>query len=152
MTATLLTILAFIQPYIVPVVGAAASWLFVQLGGLISSKVKDQRVQTVLLRLDDAVLTAIRYVEQTMQGAPSGAKLSAATSAVKSYLGTNGVRDLAHAFRLDESAAGKLIIDRIEAAVHTHLTPAPNPVLDTLTALAPAVLAGLAKPPAPTGG
>lgn len=96
-----------------PVVG----WLGVKLSGLITANVKNRYLQNVLLRLDDAVLTAVTEVEQTMKGAPSGQKKQAAIDYLKTYVGKRGYLELKHVLGLDDDSILDLFEGKIEAAV-----------------------------------
>lgn len=105
---------------VVPLVfGPLATWLAVKLGQLITNNVKNTYLQNALLRLDDAVLTAVKEVEQSMKGAPSGEKKQAAVAALKTYLGPKGYYVVKHALGLDDDSILDLFGAKVEAAVNT---------------------------------
>ena len=85
----------------------------------------------MLVRLDDAVLAAVREVQQvtveTIKSASADGKLTAeeraqvkqaAIDAVKSHLGTKGLGELAKILGLEGGAIERLLSTRVEAAVH----------------------------------
>lgn len=96
-----------------PLLLAALSWLSLRIAALISAKVKNERVQGILVRLDDAVFLAVREVEQVfvsmLKTASEDGVLTAeerrqakdaALQAARSYLGTRGLAELGKVLRV----------------------------------------------------
>ena len=114
-----------------PVLVAGLSWLSVKAAQLISAKVKNEYLRGVLVRIDDAVLVAVREVEQVtvdaLKEANADGQLTAeerakvkqaALDTVKSHLGLKGLAELAKVLGLEGGAIEKLLSSRVEAAVH----------------------------------
>lgn len=85
----------------------------------------------MLVRLDDAVITAVKDLQQTVvaeiKAATTDGKISeaekqrikdAAVANVKSYLGTKGIRVLAEVLGLSGGALDSFLGSKVEAAVH----------------------------------
>lgn len=115
-----------------PILVAGLTLLSAWLAKLITAKVKGEYLRGVLVRLDEAVFTAVKSVAQTyadtLKSAREDGKLEPAErqeakrralNALKSYLGTKGIGELgkilglASAKQVEEYLAGK-----VEAAVH----------------------------------
>jgi hypothetical protein len=114
-----------------PVLLAALTWVSAKVAQLISAKVKNEYLRGVLGRLDDAVLAAVREVQQVtvdaIKAASADGKLTpeerarvkqVAIDAVKSHLGAKGLAELARILGLEDGAIDKLLSTRVEAAVH----------------------------------
>jgi hypothetical protein len=114
-----------------PLLLAALTWLAAKAAQLINAKVKNEYLRGVLVRLDDAVLGAVREVHQVtveeLKAASADGKLTpderarvkqVAIDAVKSHLGTKGLGELAKILGLGDGAVDKLLATRVEAAVH----------------------------------
>jgi len=114
-----------------PILLAALTWVAAKVAQYIQAKVKNEYLRGVLVRLDDAVLAAVREVQQvTVEAIKAGSadgKLTpdertrvkqAAIDSVKSHLGTKGLSELAKILGLDGGAVEKLLSTRVEAAVH----------------------------------
>lgn len=114
-----------------PVLLAGLSWLSVKAAQLISAKVKNEYLKGVLVRLDDAVLVAVREVQQVtvdaLKAASADGRLTpdertkvkqAAIDSIKSHLGTKGIAEVARVLGLEDGAVDKLLSTRVEAAVH----------------------------------
>jgi hypothetical protein len=114
-----------------PVLLAGLSWLSVKAAQLISAKVRNEYLRGVLVRLDDAVLAAVREVQQvtvdSLKAASADGQLTAderakvkqaAIDSIKSHLGTKGIGEVAKVLGLEDGAVDKLLSTRVEAAVH----------------------------------
>lgn len=112
-----------------PLILAAVTYLSVRLASLIKAKTSNAYLQGVLLRLNDAVVVAVKEVNQTMVEAlkaSDGGKLSetskqnaklAALQTIKAHLGPKGIAELAEVFGVAGVALDNLLGTRIEAAV-----------------------------------
>lgn len=114
-----------------PVVLAVVTWVAAKLAQLINARVKNEYLRGVLVRLDDAVLSVVREINQVTVEAikstsvdgrlPPGARetiKTAALNAVKAHLGVKGVAEVARVLGLDGPAVDRLIGTRIEATVN----------------------------------
>ncbi len=125
----LLDILIGVSYLLGPILMAAFSWLSVKGAELIGAKVKNARLRGILFRLNDAVFTAVREVQQNMidsikagggvldPRAREEAK-NAAIATVKSHIGERGIKELIEILGLEEKQIDDIIGARIEAAVH----------------------------------
>lgn len=124
-----------------PVLMAALTWVAAKVAQLISAKVKNEWVRGVIARLDDAVLNAVREVEQSVvdeiKAARADGKLTAAERArvkaqaidsIRSHLGLKGLGELARVLGLEDGCLDKLLSTRVEAAVHDLRRSAVNGV------------------------
>jgi hypothetical protein len=113
-----------------PLLLAALSWLSLRIAALISAKVKNERLNGVLARLDDAVFMAVREVEQIYvsmlkTGSADGVLSSderrdakdAAVRAARSYLGARGFAELGKVLGLVDDDVDRMLNARVEAAV-----------------------------------
>jgi hypothetical protein len=114
-----------------PILLAALTWVAAKIAQYIQAKVKNEYLRGVLVRLDDAVLAAVREVQQVtveaIKSASADGKLTAeerarvkqaALDSVKSHLGMKGIAELAKILGLESGAIEKLLSTRVEAAVH----------------------------------
>lgn len=114
-----------------PVLVAVLTWIAAKLASFISGKVKNEYLRGVLVRLDDAVITAVKDLQQTVvdeiKAANADGKISeaerkrikdAALANVKSYLGAKGIRVLSEVLGLSANALDGFISSKVEAAVH----------------------------------
>lgn len=114
-----------------PILLAALTWLAAKVAQFINAKVKNEYLRGALVRLDDAVLAAVREVQQVtveaIKAASADGRLTAeeraqvktkAIEAVKSHLGMKGLAELAKVLGLGGDAVEKMLSTRIEAAVH----------------------------------
>jgi hypothetical protein len=114
-----------------PLLVAALAWAAAKAAELIRSKVTSEYLRGTLVRLDDAVLTAVKEMQQTLvaeiKAASADGKIddaekarikAAALSNVKSYLGAKGLRVLAEVLGLSDGTVDHFLGSRIEAAVH----------------------------------
>lgn len=115
-----------------PVLMAVITWVGAKLAQLLSARVKNEYLRGVLVRLDDAVVSVVREVNQVTVEAiksasvdgrlPAGARetiKNAALNAIKSHLGADGLEELGRVLGLDGPAVDRLIGTRIEATVHS---------------------------------
>jgi hypothetical protein len=145
-----------------PVLMAALSWAAAKLATLIRSKVDNEYLRGALVRLDDAVLTAVKELQQTVvaevKAASADGKIDdaerkrikdTALANVKSYLGPKVLAVLAELLGLSGGTLEQFLGSRIEAAVHD-LRVTERAVSGPNTTTAPAT--GAALPLASTPG
>ena len=114
-----------------PALLAAVTWAAAKGAQLITAKIKNETLRGILVRLDDAVLSAVREVQQVTVDAIKAASADgtltpdeqaqvkqAAIASVKSYLGPKGIVEIAKVLGLDGIAVDALLATRVEAAVH----------------------------------
>ncbi len=114
-----------------PALLAVLSWLSVKAAQLITAKVKNEYLRGILVRLDDAVMNAVREVQQVtvsaIKASSADGQLSAderalvkqaAINSIKSHLGSKGLAELAQVLGLEDGAIEKVLSTRVEAAVH----------------------------------
>jgi uncharacterized protein YidB (DUF937 family) len=138
-----------------PVLLAALTWASAKLAQLIRAKAQNEYLKGVLVRLDDAVFTAVKDLQQTVVAAIKEASADGritddekrqikdkALAAVKSHLGTKGIAELAGILGLEGGALDGLLSSKIEAAVHdlrrAEAQPASAPPNGAAVPLAPA--------------
>jgi len=115
-----------------PVLMAVITWVGAKLAQLLSARVKNEYLRGVLVRLDDAVVSVVREINQVTVEAiksasvdgrlPAGARdtiKNAALNAIKSHLGAEGLEELGRVLGLDGPAVDRMIGTRIEATVHS---------------------------------
>jgi hypothetical protein len=114
-----------------PVLLAALTWAAAKLAQLIRAKVQNEYLKGVLVRLDDAVFTAVKDIEQSVveqiKEASADGKITddekkrikeKALASVRSHLGTKGLAEVARILGLDGGALDGLLSSKVEAAVH----------------------------------
>lgn len=114
-----------------PILVAGLTWLSAKLAQLIKAKVKNEYLRGVLVRLDEAVFTAVKELQQTVvdaiKEATADGKITeaekqrikqAAIDNVKSHLGPKGLEELGHILGLGSGSVDGLIASKVEAAVH----------------------------------
>lgn len=114
-----------------PVLLAALTWAAAKLAQLIRAKVKNEYLKGVLVRLDDAVFTAVKDLQQSVvaqiKKASSDGKITdnekkqikeRAVASVKSHIGTKGLAEAAKILGLEGGAFDSLLSSKVEAAVH----------------------------------
>lgn len=115
-----------------PLLVAALTWVASRVSRLISARIRNERLRTALLRLDDIVVAVVKEtfqvtVDALRAAAPDG-KLptpvaetvkQAAIDSIKAQLGTLGLVELQKVLGLSESATHDLISTRVEAAVYS---------------------------------
>lgn len=127
-----------------PVLLAALSWLSLRIAALINAKVKNERLQGILSRLDDAVFAAVREVEQVyvsmLKTASQDGSLTSeerrqakdsALQAARAYLGPRGLAELAKVLGMPEAEVDSVIGSRVESAVY-NLRAQPTRVLGSV--------------------
>jgi hypothetical protein len=144
-----------------PLLLAALSWLSLRVAALINAKVKNERLHSVLSRLDDAVFVAVREVEQVfvslLKTASQDGSLTAderrqakeaALQAARSYLGPRGLAELGKVLGMNEDEVDRAIGSRVESAVYS-LRAQPTRVLGSVVRSA---LKSVAQPPGEPNG
>jgi hypothetical protein len=147
-----------------PVLVAAATVAAAKLASYIGSKVQNEYLRGALTRLDDAVLVAVKELQQTvvaeLKAAAENGKLDetarkrvkdAALANVKSYIGPKGLSAIADVLGLSNEMLEQFVRSRIEAAVHDvrlEERVATASVVVTNTVTPPAATARLAATPA----
>ena len=129
---------------LVPFASMGVHWLGARAGELIQARVDNERLRTILLRLDDAVVTAVKDLGQTLVGElrarTKDGKLSredrrhlkeTAVRHVKTYLGSTGLKELGRVLGLWELSVDDLIKSKVEATVHDLKRAATPPSPDT---------------------
>ena len=116
-----------------PLFLASLTWAVVKLVAYINAHTKTLQTQAVLLRLNDAVATAVESVEQTMVaklrddagklGAASVDVKSAAVEQIKSNLGTAGLSGTMVVLGIESS---KVMDDVLGAKVEAHVLKLPE--------------------------
>lgn len=114
-----------------PVLLAALTWVAAKVAQFINAKVKNEYLRGALVRLDDAVLAAVREVQQVtveaIKAASADGKMTpeertqvkkAAIDAAKAHLGAKGLAELMKVLGLSGDAVEKLLSTRVEAAVY----------------------------------
>lgn len=148
-----------------PIFLAALSWLSIQIASFVNARVKNEKVRAGLQRLDDAVFTAVREVEQvlvtslktasadgTLTAAERAEVKDAAIKAVRGYMGAKGWLELGSVLGLSNDELERSLAARVEGAVYD-LRAHPSRVLSN--ALRNAFSGGVSAPrwpPAPASG
>ena len=114
-----------------PLLLAALTWAAAKLAQLIRAKVQNEYLKGVLVRVDDAVFTAVKDLQQTVveqiKAASADGKITddekkqikdKALAAVKSHLGTKGLAEAASVLGLGGGALEGLLSSKVESAVH----------------------------------
>lgn len=120
-----------IYQVLAPVLMAVVTWVAAKLAQLINARVKNEYLRGVLLRLDDAVASVVREINQvtvaSIKSSSADGRLTtsareviknAALQTVKAHLGTKGIAELGRVLGLDTLVVDRLIGTRIEATVH----------------------------------
>jgi len=108
-----------------PLLLAALTWAAAKLAQLIRAKVQNEYLKGVLVRIDDAVFTAVKDLQQTVveqiKAASADGKITddekkqikdKALAAVKSHLGTKGLAEAAGILGLGGGALEGLLSSR----------------------------------------
>ncbi len=116
-----------LQPVLIAGLTLLSGWTL----KLIAAKVRMEYLRGVLIRLDDAVLSAVKEVSQTYVDALKNGRADGtltdeesrkakelALASAKSYLGMKGLSELARVLGLGSGEAQSLLSSKIEAAVH----------------------------------
>lgn len=114
-----------------PVLLAGLTWLVARAAALIRIRIESEYLRGALVRLEDAIVTATKDLQQTIvaeiKAASADGKISAeerrrikaaAVANVKSYLGPRGVAEISRILGLPGTALDGLIAAKVEAAVH----------------------------------
>lgn len=132
-------ILTALSPVIATVLTALLSWIGMKLAQLINARVKNERVRGILLRLDDAAITAVNDVQTRTVAALKEASAdgtlttddiikvkSQALAAAKMHLGEDGLQEMKAVLGLTGSDIDAAISSRVEAKVSNDATMAPK--------------------------
>jgi len=124
-----------------PVLLAALTAATTKFAELIRARIQNEYLRGLLLRLDDAVLTAVKNLEQStveqIKVASADGKITdaekqqiraAALAAVKSNLGAKGRAEVVRILGLADEGMDGLLSSKIEAAVHDMRRSEPTPV------------------------
>lgn len=134
-----ITVFSFIVFLVlVPFAATGIHWLGARVGDLIQAKVKNERLRAALLRLEDAVVTAVKDVEQTLvveyRALARDGKLSredrrrlkeTAVRKVKTFLGSAGLKELGNVLDVWELGVEDLIGAKVEATILDMKTATP---------------------------
>lgn len=126
-----------IYEVLAPVFLGLLGWLATRLAALIREHIKNAQVAEVLIRFSDAVLTAVKFVNQTAkqeilraksETSPGGATITAAEAdRLKGFVwhqlkleygGMEGIKKLLSILGVKEGKEEEWVNSRIEAAVH----------------------------------
>jgi hypothetical protein len=130
MKALIASIVPEILDLLTPVLLAVFGWLSWRAAGWINAYTKNAKLKGILLRLDDAVFTAVSALEQTVVVAAKtaasdgqltksdGAAVKAAALAeIKSHLGQKGIAELQAILGVKPEGLDSFLSSRIEASV-----------------------------------
>jgi hypothetical protein len=114
-----------------PVLLAALTWAAAKLAQLIRAKVRSEYLRQVLVRVDEAVFTAVKDLQQSVveeiKAASADGKITdeekkrikeRAITSVKSHLGTKGISEVGTILGLEAGALDGFLSSKVEAAVH----------------------------------
>lgn len=137
-----------------PVLLAALTWAAAKLAQLIRAKVRSEYLRQVLVRLDEAVFTAVKDLQQSVveeiKAASADGKITdeekkrikeRALASVRSHLGAKGISEVGAILGLDAGALDGFLSSKVEAAVHDlrrAATANGAPPREALVPLAPA--------------
>jgi hypothetical protein len=120
-----------------PFMLAVLTWLGAKASQLISVRVRNERLRAALLRLDDAVLSIVRELQQvtveplkassTDGRIPDGTKEAirqAALAGIRAHLGPHAVAELIRTLGIGDEHLDRIIGTKVEAAVHALRTDA----------------------------
>lgn len=118
--------LTALQTILLPLFALVATWAGVQLQAWLREKVKNLRLEGMLLRLEAIVEAAVKEVAQTFVSTLTEVTPAAleearqrALESIRSHLGPRGLEELKTILGLgDTDAAEKLIVTVLEAKVH----------------------------------
>lgn len=124
------TILVSVAAVLSPLLTALLSYVAVKTAQWLASKTKNEYTKGVLFRLNDAVFTAVKDVQQklgdAMRDASADGKLTSDEKArlkslaileAKAYIGKKGLKQLMTVLGLSTETVSALISNKIEAAV-----------------------------------
>jgi hypothetical protein len=114
-----------------PVFLAALTWAAAKLAQLIRAKVQNEHLAGVLLRIDDAVFTAVKDMQKSvvdqLKAASADGKITCeeqkqikekAVATARAHLGENGRAAVAKILGMGSAAIEDLLASKVEAAVH----------------------------------
>ncbi len=115
-----------LQTILLPLFALVATWAGLRLQAFLKQKVKNLRVEGMLLRLEAIVEMAIKEVAQTFVSTltvvtPANLEEARARAldSIRSHLGPRGLEELKVVLGLgDTGAAEKLVVTMLEAKVH----------------------------------
>ena len=115
-----------------PVFLAILGWIATELARWINAHVRDVRLRSAFLRLDDAVLVAVQETEKVLVEALREANVdgkltaeeaeaakSAALRALYSHLGQRGAAEIQRLLGLDDLGLSKFLAGKVEATLHS---------------------------------
>ena len=124
-------VIVILLSVVAPLATFGMIWLGDKLAGLIRNRVKNEQLRRLLLRLDDMVVTVVKELQQTvvadLKAASADGRIDreerrrikeTAVRQVKTYLGAQGLEDLASSLGVWDMAVEDLIGSKIEASVH----------------------------------
>jgi len=148
-----------------PLFLAALSWLSIQVASFINTRVKNEKVRAALQRLDDAVFTAVREVEQvlvaslksasddgTLTTAERAEVKDAAIKAVRAYMGAKGWTELGSVLGLSSDELERALAARVEGAVYDLRAHPARVLSNVLKSAFSGGAPGVAQVPAPVNG
>ena len=110
-----------------PLLMALASLAVMKLNAYIAEKSKNEKLNACLFRLDDAVLTAVKSINQAYVSSLRAANKfdaeaqavakAAAVQAAKDFLGEQGLKAAKDILHLSAEAVEEALINKVEAAV-----------------------------------
>lgn len=114
-----------------PVFLAAVTWAAAKLAQLIRAKVQNEYLSGVLLRIDEAVFTAVKDMQKSvvdqLKAASADGKISCeeqkqikeqAIATARAHLGKNGRAAVSKVLGMSGAAIENLLASKVEAAVH----------------------------------
>lgn len=127
----LATILTALIPVLTTVLTGALTWALARLSSWITAKTKNEAAAGVIVRLNDAAINAVKFVEQTIvadlkeaakDGEVTPEELARAKrraiEAARAKLGPKGLAELLKVSGAAPADVDRLIGDQIEAAIH----------------------------------
>lgn len=143
-------ILIQLIPLLSPLIMLGLGYVSKLLADLIKAKTKNEYLSGVLVRLNTAVMDAVKAIEQSVveeikRASADGMITDAerlsikqtALNSVKAYLGVKGLNEVGRVLGLTDAAVEGLISDKIEAAVHDLKKTQVQPVTPTSQILIP---------------
>lgn len=120
------TVLQLCLPFVVGAFGYLGRLLTVY----IDKRIKNQALANILIRVNDAVVTAVKATEQQVVKELKAASADgiiteeekvrikqAAIGNILSYLGDGGLNEVKKVFNLNDAGVDKMLNDKVEAAV-----------------------------------
>jgi hypothetical protein len=118
--------LTALQTILLPLFALVATWAGIRLQAWLKEKVKNERIEGILVRLETIVEAAVKEVAQTYvsnltEVTPAALEQARerALESIRSHLGSRGIEELKTILGLnDTGAAEKLVVTMLEAKVH----------------------------------